>query len=102
MTTVKIVLKCKLHIRKYKYHKKVQNLKKYYTQYTSTQKNTINLLKKTRNNPETSIITGSGIASTLTVLLVALLEEASTPPSRVFSIRVFLLLEKIAHHLSNY
>jgi len=49
----------------------------------------------TRNNPETCITTGSGIASTLTVLLVALLEEASTPPSRVFSIRVFLLLEKI-------
>jgi len=48
----------------------------------------------TRNNPETNIITGSGIASTQTVLLVALLEEASRPTSRVFSIRVFLLLEK--------
>jgi hypothetical protein len=56
----------------------------------------------TRNNPETCITTGSGIASTLTVLLVALLEEASTPPSRVFSIRVFLLLEKIPRPLSQY
>jgi hypothetical protein len=54
----------------------------------------------TRNNPETCIITGSGIASTQTVLLVTLLEEASRPPSRVFSIRVFLLLEKIPHRLS--
>jgi hypothetical protein len=52
----------------------------------------------TRNNPEICIITGSGIASTLIVLLVALLE--APPPSRVFSIRVFLLLEKIPRPLS--
>ena len=59
-------------------------------------------MKMSRDNPETNITTGSGIASTLTVLLVALFEEASTPPSRVFSIRVYLLLKKIPHHLSNY
>ena len=56
----------------------------------------------TRNNPETCITTGSGIASTPIVLLVTLLEEASRPPSRVFSIRVFLLFKTIPKNLSKY